>query len=205
MKIAIAIPSGDTLHADMAFSLMAALDHIVRHRRDIGYTLLTEKNSLLHVGRHRLVCLALGMKVDAILFVDSDMVVPYDFISRLCDASKDIIGCNALRRYPPHQSCGENLDGSPIHYGQSGQSVVSRIGTGVILINTKVFKDIGPPYFETRWEMEEPEKTAVSWVGEDFVFCSRAIEKGYKIHCHHDLSKQIYHLGVKPYGQDTRI
>lgn len=193
MRLAICVPSGDTLHTDMAFSLMTALTYVARERRDISYTLLNEKNSLLEIGRHRLICLALGMKAEAVLFLDSDMIIPKDLISRLCDAGKEVIGCNAIRRYPPHTSCGLNLDDTPISYEQTGIQEVKKLGTGVLLVHTKIFEKIGMPYFKVGYDNDV-------WTGEDFIFCERVRAAGYKIYCHNDLSKKVYHLGVKSNG-----
>jgi hypothetical protein len=194
MKICVCQPTGDMVYTDMMSSLIAAQAYVYQTSNH-KLTFINEKNSLLQVSRHRLVCHALGYKPDALLWIDSDMVFSYDLITRLADSGKDIIGINAVRRYPPHTSCGLNLDGTPINYDQTGIGEVEKIGLGCLLVAAKVYKDIGMPYYRVPYTNEVH-------IGEDFDFCTRVKEKGYKVYCHHDLSKKVYHLGVTPHGKE---
>lgn len=199
MKVAVCIPSGDLCHVDFTMSLCSAMAHVVRNRRDIHCLIVNEKQTILEVGRHRLVCMAIGLKAEYILWVDTDMVFPYDTISRLVDSGKDIIGLQAIMRAPPHASNTYDFDRKEILY-ETGTKEVKYIGTGLLLTRTAVFEKIGMPYFKVTYQ----EDTEPHWFGEDLNFCDRARAAGYKIYCHCDLSKQLYHIGTKKYGYEDK-
>jgi long-subunit acyl-CoA synthetase (AMP-forming) len=77
-KVAICIPSGDMLHADMAMAL-AALTNVCASTKDgaeqIELALLNVKASLIVYGRSDLVHEAQKLGVDYLFFIDSDIVV----------------------------------------------------------------------------------------------------------------------------------
>lgn len=192
MRIAICIPSGDMMHVDCAMSIMNMMAHVVRNRRDIHILIINEKQTILEVGRHRLVINAIGLKADYILWVDTDMQFSYDSLTRLLDADKDIIGLQAVMRAHPHASNTYDMEDKPILY-KDGTNEVKYIGTGFLLVKTEVFQKIGMPYFKVTYDNGK-------WQGEDLNFCDRARAAGYKIYCHGELSKNLYHIGNKKYG-----
>lgn len=192
MRVAICIPSGDTMHVDCAMSIMHMMTYVVRERRDIHLFIANEKQTILEVGRHRLVLTAMGYKADYILWVDSDMVFSYETLTKLIDSGKEIIGLQALMRSFPYASNTYDEENKQVLYPEGIQEV-KYIGTGMLLVKTEVFEKIGRPYFKTTY-------VDGNWQGEDLNFCDRARAAGYKIYCHGPLSKNLYHLGVKKYG-----
>lgn len=198
MRVAIALPTGDTMHTDCCRSLMAMEAYILRERKDVHMFIINEKQTILEVARHRLVLLAMGHKCDYILWVDSDMVFSYDALSRLIDSGKEIIGVQALMRAEPHASNAYDFEDKQVLYPDDIVEV-KRIGTGLMLVKTEVFEKIGIPYFKTTYNAE-----TMMWQGEDLNFCDRARAAGYKIWCHGPLSKNLYHLGVKRYGFEAK-
>lgn len=194
-KIAVCIPSGDMMHVDCAHSLLAAQDYLYRNRRnDIAFTYLNEKQTLLDVGRHRLVLLAQQVKADYIMWIDTDMKFKPDMIARLFDAGKDIVGAQAIMRAFPYASNTYDFDHKQVLYPPDIIEV-KYIGTGFLLTKMEVFHKIGMPYFKCSF-------SDGSWQGEDLNFCDRARAEGYKIFCHGPISKGLYHMGVKNYGYE---
>lgn len=196
MRIAICMPSGDTMMADCAFSLAAMTQWTARERKDIHLILINEKQTILEVGRHRLVMEAMKVGAKYILWIDSDMKFSYDALSRLHDSGKDIIGLQAVMRAEPHASNTYDLEQNPILYDDKIQEV-KYIGTGFLFTKVEVFEKIGMPYFKTTYDVANG-----MWQGEDLNFCDRARAAGYKIWCHGPLSKNLYHIGTKKYGYE---
>jgi GT2 family glycosyltransferase len=175
---------------------MNMLAHVVRNRRDIHLFFINEKQTILEVGRHRLVMNAMAIKADYILWVDTDMQFSYDTLTRLIDADKDVIGLQALMRAHPYASNAYDLEGNQVLYPDNIVEV-KYIGTGLLLTKVEVFTKIGMPYFKTTY-------TEGHWQGEDLNFCDRVRAAGYKIYCHGPLSKSLFHLGVKKYGHEPQ-
>lgn len=199
MIVAVCMPSGDYMHVDCAHALMHMMVYTGRERRDIRAIFINEKQTILEVGRHRLVMQAMRFKADYILWVDSDMTFSYDSLTRLIDSGKEIIGCQALMRSEPHASNAYDMEGQQVIYPEKIVEV-KYIGTGFLLVKTAVFEAIGKPYFKTTYDV-----ATENWQGEDLNFCDRARVAGYKIYCHGPLSKNLYHIGSKKYGCEKQI
>lgn len=197
MRVALCMPCGDTIMTDCATSMWAQLAFILRERKDISLFLINEKQTILEVGRHRLVMEAMKLRAQAILFVDSDMVFSYDSLSRLVDADKDIIGVQAVMRAEPHASNCYDFDDKPVLYSDEIKKI-KYIGTGLILVKTHVFEKIGLPYFKSTYNKDNGR-----WQGEDLNFCDRAREAGFDIWNHGPLSKKLEHIGSKKYGFES--
>lgn len=109
---------------------------------------------------------ALQHDFDYLLFIDDDVLVPFNAVKRLMDANKDIIaGVTPIRGYPYHPMIfdfiGPQLaaDGR-VHYvddyeeravkfGQDGLLPCDAVGFSCCLIKTKVLRGLKPPYFIT--------------------------------------------------------
>jgi GT2 family glycosyltransferase len=140
-----------------------------------------------------------------LLFVDSDMSFTNDDLTALknaLDEDKTIgaIGGVYIQRvgsYKPICHWIEEQDGEKVWV--SGREVFERtirymdegaiadvdsFGTGFLLIRVEAMKEIGKPYFETKYD----EKTRNFW-GEDVLFCKRLKEAGWR---------SCIHFGVQP-------
>ena len=118
-----------------------------------------------------------------LLMIDDDMVFPPDTLERLLAHDKDIVGVAFHPR-------NDEPSADPVHYKNAGSELFEcdRIGTGIILIKTEVFKNMNQPYFEVK-----SHKSGMTIQGEDWIFCLRAKEAGYKIWC--DPTLKISHIG----------
>jgi hypothetical protein len=184
-RIAIAVPSGDMVHADFAMSLarMCALTQGLR------LNIISNKSSIVAIARNNGVWLAQEFKADYLLFLDSDMMFPESTLWRLLMHRQDIVGATYSKRVPPYPTLGTVLPGE-VAQTPSGLIEMARIPTGCLLIRMAVFEKLSRPYFR----FDENEETG-DIIGEDYVFCDRARAAGFRIWCDPTLSHEIGHIG----------
>jgi hypothetical protein len=129
-----------------------------------------------------------GIWRELLLFLDSDMVFPPTALLRLILHQKDIVGATYTKRVAPFDVLGSKLAEQPAVL--SGDLLeMHRIPTGCLLINMQVFDKLAKPYFR----FDTDDKGHI--VGEDYVFCDRAREVGFRIWCDAVLSREIGHIG----------
>ena len=136
--------------------------------------------SLVYTAREEAAKAFLEGDYDALLFVDSDMVVPIDLLTRLVDADRDIISALAFRRTPGYEpcifkTCNEQDAKFYLDYPK-GMTEIEGVGMACTLIKRRVFETVPEPWFF-------PHKT----MGEDLSFCVRAREAGFQIYCDTEL------------------
>lgn len=188
-KVMVAIPTTDYVHINFAVSLASlALSsktplsiHVAR-----GSSICQNRNSLVHVAKKE--------EVEFILFIDNDMSFPGFVVDRLIHVAEekglDILGCNYLFKAPPHKWMVVPKNES--EYLQAVDEV-ERLPNGMMLVRMSVFDRLEPPYFNYfGYTTEEGMETVSS---EDYYFCDRAREKGFKIWIDTDLSFGIVHWG----------
>ena len=183
-RVAIAVPSGDMVHADFAL----AYAHLCMASAGLQLQLMTVKSSIVAQARNNGVELARNFGADFVLFLDSDMIFPPTALFRLLLHRKDIVGATYTKRVAPFDILGTQLATQPAVL--SGDLLeMQRIPTGCLLINMAVFDKLSKPYFR----FETDANGAI--VGEDYVFCDRAREAGFQIWCDAVMSREIGHIG----------
>jgi len=187
-RVVLAIPSGQMVHTDFAMCLarLMAFSLIQENFKIVG--IVNPQSSLVQKGRYEAVEAMFKLKGDYLAMIDSDMGFPHSSLATLIGAEKDIIGCNYLTRKEPYKSTARDMEGNPLSHEAKGVVQCKAIGTGLILIKATVFDHIAKPYFNTTWDGEK-------FIGEDYSFCRKAMEKGFDIFCHTDLSTKVAHLG----------
>jgi hypothetical protein len=193
MILTIGFPSADLVNVDMALCLNSACIYTLQQNVKIN-AIVNKKGSIVHQARCDLAKEAMANGATHLLMVDSDHVFPKDMIVRLVKAEKDIIGIHQVTKRPPVRSNCEGLDKKRLTAPGVGVEEVHRLGTGIMLIKTDVFRRMSMPYFNFWWEKDK------GWTGEDYWFCKHAKEKGFKIFVDHDLSRECYHIGPASYG-----
>jgi len=187
-RVAIAVPSGDMVHADFTM----AYAQLCMASAGLQLHLITVKSSIVAQARNNGVELARKSGADFIFFLDSDMLFPPTALFRLLLHKKDIVGATYTRRVAPFQILGSSLAEQPTDL--SGDLLeMQRIPTGCLLIRMSVFDKLSKPYF--RFESDANGDI----VGEDYVFCDRAREAGYRIWCDAVMSREIGHIGQAVY------
>jgi len=151
---------------------------------------------------------ALKANATHILFVDSDQSFPPDTLRRLLSWNVPVVGCNvAVKKFPScptvREKSADSPKGTPIFTTEdsTGLQRVWRMGTGVMLVDMRVFAKLGEkPWFNLLWHEEEND-----FEGEDWFFCRKVEAAGYFIYIDQGLSWQIGHLGSLDYKHDFVI
>lgn len=134
---------------------------------------------------------ALAARCSHLLMMDTDQLYPKDTIPRLFSHRQPIVGARVRRRYPPFDNL--LMRGTVGAYERvpedeclSGKLIeVDGTGTGCLLLEMRVFRDIPRPWFQSGTHNGRP-------VGEDFGFCVKAKRAGFPIYV--DTSVYLPHL-----------
>jgi hypothetical protein len=143
-------------------------------------------------GRNMLIEQAFENNCTHILFVDDDVYLPPDVISRLLSHDKDIVTGLYISRSYPHRPylfrAWDEATGAAIwahlRDGETGLIPIVAAGFGICLIKTSVFAKLEKPYIRLG-EMELDQ-----WC-DDIGFFSRVSKAGIKVFC--DLDCQAGH------------
>jgi len=150
---------------------------------------------------------------DYIFFIDDDVLPPANTITKLLSHKKDIACGLYFAKQEPHfpQIFTKNYiddlsKDDPVakwsgrydsirEYKQDSLIEIDACGAGCLLIKAEVFKRLKLPYF---WYIPKSEDKPRK--GEDFYFCEKAREAGFKIFC--DTSILCKHIGTKYVSKD---
>jgi GT2 family glycosyltransferase len=146
---------------------------------------------------------ALRLGFQWVMFLDDDVIAPPDTFARLVRHERDVVSGLYYRRHEPICPVAMALDdkGQPqwVTSWSPPDSLleVDFVGAGCLLIHRRVLERMARPWFE--WEIGKKDpvqgRTALS---EDFSFCRRAKEVGFKIHL--DTSIHCEHVGLGQSG-----
>jgi len=144
---------------------------------------------------------AMKEKCTHILFSDDDMVFNPDTLGRLLAHNKEIVGTAPNMRCVPSRTTVRFMDEKgellPEHHLEPDFKMPTQlfkayaVGTGLMLVETKVFNDFFP------WFKFEFTEAGFVKIGEDVFFCREAKKKGYEIYC--DPTITVGHCGEYVY------
>jgi hypothetical protein len=136
------------------------------------FALFTPVRMTIDACRNEAVRVALANEFDYVMFVDDDVLIPFDAYKRLKDANKDIVaGWTVIRGYPFNNMFFiENKQGgldfhNDVPLDAKELIKVDAIGCSCVLIKCELLKKIPPPYFVTG-----------TYNTEDIYFCRKAKE-----------------------------
>jgi hypothetical protein len=155
----------------------------------IETTVVNTKSSIVAEARNIAVQRAQEAGADYLLFLDSDMIFPQTVLHRLLLHQKDIVGAIYTKRVAPYDLLGTVLQDAEAP-GADGLVEMQRLPTGCLLIRMAVFARMAKPYFHFTVDLEHG-----TLLGEDYVFCDRARQLGYRLWADFSLSQEIGHLG----------
>lgn len=188
-KVGVVVPSGDHVHA----KFMVAVVSLFQYSLDkFNMVIINPRSSLIATGRQLGIDIATRRGCDYVLFLDSDMVFPYNLLERLYDRAEPVVGASYVKRLLPTAWNHQETEGAPA--GGSGLREVRRLPLGATLIDLSVFKDWQTPYFRCMYPQEGPEKGME--MGEDYYFCDEVRRRGGKVWLDADLTKNIGHIGT---------
>ena len=184
IKITIGIPTNRGLQPKTMQSL---LEMVAISDYDFCFVIATEGYTISE-NRAYIATQALKNNSDYLLFIDDDMVFPPDTLDRLLAYKKEIIGVASNSRCLPLKTTVQLLDNTIPEKFLKEFLEVKHVGTGIMLIDMKVFNKINKPWFNTKTHIN-----GFTSQGEDAWFCERAREKGISIWCDGILS--VSHIG----------
>jgi len=188
MRILIGIPSTEDVKADFAMALATMMGATCAQVQSVQVAVFNAKGCHVDRNRYWIVKKAQEMEADKILFIDSDMVFPPKTLLQLLSHREYIVGVNAVKRTPPHDALAVGLDGELIDTKADGLVEVSRMGTGIMLVDMKVFTDVKAPWFVNTY-------VEGKFDSGDYKFCQEVKAQGYNIFCDTELSLQVGHIG----------
>lgn len=147
------------------------------------------EGSLVYDSRNKLTKLAIDGGFDYVLWVDSDMVFKPDLLMRMLAVTEehdfDFLSALCFRRKPPYKpviirqlSVVDFIPHAEPYepYPEDDFFEIEASGFGCVLTTTKILKAIQDKDFL-------PFSPLPGW-GEDYSFCIRARDLGYKLYCH---------------------
>lgn len=200
--VLVGIPSLGDWKAEFGMSVAGLIAQSAAPLRDgrriDALRLWNAKGSILPRGRTTLVQQACEMNASHILFLDSDMVFPPRVLHQLLQWDKSVVACNCPTKMLPSTSTArlpptpEKPTGVPLYSTPDaiGLKKVWRVGTGIMLIKTKVFDKLPQPWFPIQWD-----ETLKDYRGEDWAFCDALDRAGIPIYVDEGLSRAIGHVG----------
>lgn len=153
------------------------------------------------MSRNIIIGQALEIGCSHVLFIDDDIIVPRDIISRLLAHDKDIVsGLYTFRNYPHRPIMFHSVDDtgrcglSYLSPDQNGLIRITAAGLGACLIKTEVFKtldtDENKQNGKSQW-IRLGELDRDNWC-DDIGFFNRARKAGFEAYC--DLTLSCGHI-----------
>lgn len=190
MRLLIAVPSLDYIHADFVKSLIGLQEQLRADNIDFKTEILT--GTLVYIARDKLACKAINEGFTHVLWFDADMLFTPNTFNDLYEAGKDFVAGVFHSRRPGYVSCiFKNLDTlRTLERYKDGQYPrdtfeIAGCGFGCVLISVEVLKAV-QQHFKTCF------LPMADW-GEDLAFCKRARELGFKIYC--EPTVRVGHIG----------
>ena len=196
----VGIPSGASWNAQFGVDLVNLVASFTAKRvglaKEQSLRVVNVRSSLLPKNRLDIVKAAKQLKATHLLFIDSDQTFPRDLVHKLARHEKMIVAANVATKTIPAQPTArgkcEDPKGVPVYtdQGSTGLEKVWRIGTGIMLINMKVFDKIPSDVWAMKYLPH-----ADTYQGEDWTFCEACEEAGIPLYIDHDVSQEIGHVG----------
>lgn len=202
LRVAVSVPSGDTVHTGFAYDLARMVGATAAQRRDIEIRLHFLRGTVLNSSRTELVKMALEQDCTHILFLDSDMTFPKDTLVRLLAHREPVAAVNYTKRRAPHDPVAVGLDGRALYVepGENGTVPVATVGMGAMLVDLDVFKRLPQPWFLTPYLAD-----AGVFVSEDVYFCTLVREHGLTPLVDNALSREVAHIGEMEFRSDHAL
>jgi hypothetical protein len=209
-KVFVGIPAYDgKLNIKTAFALAKLMPVALQHGVSM-YLSHMSGCSIITMARNALVNEFLKTDADELLFIDADVIVEPDDVMRLLAQSQ---GRDILCGMYPRRASDKNFfldlyrDANDALVFDGPLLRVNRVGTGFMLIKRHVIEQLIADHPE--WNVENRQGdghvSAVfdfaikdgKYVGEDYLFCDRACEAGFKVWV--DVEICLPHVGTEEF------
>jgi cellulose synthase/poly-beta-1,6-N-acetylglucosamine synthase-like glycosyltransferase len=163
--------------------------HAVMAMEKPAHAVISTNKKPLDAARN-LVVESMPREADYLFFLDSDTIPPANALTRLLSHNLPIVGGLYFRKTPPFDPLLLRHAGGimyePIYdFPANGLVEVDATGLGCMLVKREVLDSLGKPWFKFDGDLSE-----------DYYFCRKAKEAGYKIMV--DTGVQCDHLGIFP-------
>lgn len=199
-KLAVCIPTRDTLHSAHALSLAELVKFNTMNNVDTH--VFMDASTILLTQRERLATMAIDLDAEYMLWLDSDMVFPATTAARLLAHNEDIVCANYVRRQFPCKGVAYETIGdweNPLPFDvQDDLVTVEGIGMGCVLMKTEIFTQLAKPWFEFGWSPESND-----FLGEDMILWQKIAALGYSVKVDTALSQEMRHLGTYAFGPEN--
>jgi hypothetical protein len=196
-KLAVCIPTRDTLHSAHAMCLLELVKFNTMNNIDTH--VFMNASTVLLTQREQLATAAIELDSEYVLWLDSDMTFPATTAVRMLAHNEPVVAANYVRRTSPLKGVAYKSIGnwnSWLSFDKTEfLAEVEGVGMGCFLMKTEIFSKIAKPWFEFKWSSESND-----YLGEDMLLCEKIANAGYKIKVDTALSHEIRHLGTYGFG-----
>lgn len=177
MRLLIAVPTTDYIHADFVKSLTALTSELSRKR--VEYEVGIQSGTLVYIARNKLACKAVNEKFTHVLWLDSDMVFSEKILDDLLFCGKEMVCGAFVSRRPAYSSCvytsiKKNAIEKVKEFGTEPFRV-DGCGFACVLTTTELIRAVQLK-FGTAFQPTD-------YYGEDLAFCWRVGQLGREIWC----------------------
>jgi hypothetical protein len=199
-RIAVGVPSHGAWEPGFGLSLANMLVHCGTggHGDPFEIQVFNAHGCVLPEVRTLLVAEAVRWQATHLLFLDSDMRFPATTLRSLLRHGAMVVGANYVRRglptFPTAYLPGGDRGRDGVLWtepGDQGLVEVAHVGTGVMLIDMRLFDCLDLPFFD----FVAPGDPGQGWQTDDVYFCRKVREAGIPIFCDQLLSQGIGHIG----------
>lgn len=177
MKLLIAVPTTDYVHADFVKSLCDLTAELSRKR--IAHKVEILAGTLVYIARTRLANKAINEGYTHVLWLDSDMVFTPNVVDDLMDCGKEMVCGAFVSRRPPYGPCVYNSikknDIKKVEEFGTAPFRVDGCGFACVLTATELLQAVTQK-FGTTFQPTD-------YYGEDLAFCWRVGQIGREIWC----------------------
>ena len=178
MKLMVAVPTVDYVHADFVKSLTRLSLRLGRER--IPANVEVVGGTLVYIARNRLARRAIDQGYTHVLWLDSDMTFGENIVEDLLFCGKDMVCGAFVSRRPPYGPCvytdiSDPADMKKVEDFGTAPFRVDGCGFAAVLTSTEALRKV--------WEAFGPCFRPTEQYGEDLAFCDRAKQLGIEIWC----------------------
>ena len=177
MKLLIAVPTTDYIHADFVKSLTKLTAELSRQR--IAFDVEILSGTLVYFARNKLACKAVNEKYTDVLWLDSDMVFTEKIVDDLLECGKEMVCGAFVSRRPQFTPCVyTSIEKNKVEKVKEFGLKPFRVegcGFATVLTKADLLRDVMQKFGTCFMPTE--------YYGEDLAFCWRVKQIGREIWC----------------------
>ena len=196
MKLMIAVPTTDYIHADFVKSLVDLEAEL--NRQKISHKVEILSGTLVYIARNRLAQKAVNEGFTHVLWLDSDMIFNNQVVDDLQFCGKEMVCGAFVSRRPPYGPCVytsiKQYDIKKVEHFGTKPFKVDGCGFACVLTTSELLQAVMQKYGNCF--------TPTEYYGEDLAFCWRVKNIGREIWCEPTVRPgHIAHVPVYAEGQ----